>query len=200
MASRLRIFISAGPDLETEREVVGKAIASLPVSLGWEIKYTPIHGEPSDLAFQAVKSCDFYALLLGRDITAPVGSELHAARKTGKSIAAFLKEVPHTPAAQVFVRQTPVKWRQFQNEEVLRSLLQKAVVDQILGQADSCRITVADWEALSTLSARLDEEVPEEKEEITPRHGGAGSDAVIISPQRDLPSVGVPIERRRDSF
>jgi hypothetical protein len=199
VGSRLRIFISAGPDLETEREVVGKAIASLPVSLGWVIKYTPIHGELSDSAFEAVRSCDFYALLLGRDIAAPVGSELRVARQTGKRIAAFLKEVPRTPAAQVFVRQSLARWRQFGNEEALRSLLQKAVVDQILGQADLYRITVADWEALSTLSARLAEEVPEENEEITPGHGGAGSDAVIISPQRDLPSEGVPIERRRDS-
>jgi hypothetical protein len=200
VASRLRIFISAGPDLETEREVVGKAIASLPVSLGWVITYTPIHGEPSDSAFQAVESCDLYALLLGTDITAPVGSELWVARQTGKSIASFLKEVPHTPAALVFVRQSSLKWRSFQNDEALSSLLQKAVVDQILGQPDLFRVTVADWEALSTLSARLGEEVPEEKEEITPPHGGAGSDAVIISPHRDLPSEGVPIERRRDSF
>jgi hypothetical protein len=199
VASRWRIFISAGPDLESEREVVGKAIASLPVSPGWVIKYTPVHGEPSDSAFQAVESCDFYALLLGRDITAPVGSELRVARTTGKRIAAFLKEVSHTPAAQVFARQSPVKWRPFRTEDVLRFLLQKAVVDQILREADSSRITVADWEALSALSARLDEEVPEETEEITPRHGGAGSDAVIISPQRDLPSGGVPIERRRNS-
>jgi hypothetical protein len=199
MASRWRIFISAGPDLETEREVVGKAIANLPVSLGWVIKYTPIHGDPSDSVLQAVESCDFYALLLGRDITAPVGSELRVARTTGKRTAAFLKEVPHTPAAQVFVKQSPVEWRPFRTEEVLRSLLQKAVVDQILREADSSRLTVADWEALSALSARLNEEVPEETEGTTPRHGGAGSDAIIISPQRDLPAGGVPIERRRES-
>jgi hypothetical protein len=188
----LRIFISAGPDLETEREVLGKAIAGLPVSLGWVIKYTPIHGELSNSTFDAVESSDFYALLLGRDITAPVGSELWVARQTGKRIAAFLKKVPHTPAAQVFVRQSPLRWREFGNDEALRSLLQKAVVDQILARADSYRITVADWEALSTLSARLAEEIREEKEEISPGHGGAGSDAVIISPQRDLPSEGGP--------
>ena len=200
MASRLRIFISAGPDLETEREAVGKAIASLPVSLGWVIKYTPVHGEPSDSTFQAVEACDLYALLLGRDISAPVGSELHVARKTGKRTAAFLKEVPHTPAAQIFVRQSALRWRPFQDEDVLRSLFQKAVADQILAQADSWPITVSDWEALSALSARLDEQSPEEKEETTARLRGAGSDAVIISPERDLPSEGVPIGRRQDSL
>jgi len=199
VASRWRIFISAGPDLQSEREVVGKAIANLPVSLGWVIKYTPIHGEPSHSAFQAVESCDFYALLLGRDITAPVGSELRVARTTGKTIAALLKEVPHTPAAQVFVKESPVRWTPFRTEDALRPLFQKTLVEQILQVADASRLTIAEWEALSALSARLTEELPEEKEEMTPRHGGAGSDAVILSPQRDLPSGGVPIRRQRDS-
>ena len=38
MANRLHMFISVRPDLDSEREVVGQAIASLPMSLGWEIR------------------------------------------------------------------------------------------------------------------------------------------------------------------
>ena len=196
MASRLRIFISAGPDLETEREVVGKAIASLPVSLGWVIKYTPIHGEPSDPASQAVESCDFYALLLGRDITAPVGSELRVARTTGKRIAAFLKEVPHTPAAQVFLKDSPVQWKEFKDADDLGPLLQRSLVEQILQRPNAYRISVADWEALSALSAELEKEaLRQRKPEDAPSGGGAGSDAVIIAPGRDLPSEGVLVEK-----
>ena len=199
MASRLRIFISAGPDLEIEREVIGKAIASLPISLGWVIKYTPIRGEPSDPASSAVELCDFYALLLGLDITAPVGSELYTARKTGKSTAAFLKEGPRTSAARVFVKQSAVKWKPFSNEESLRSLLQKSIVDQILKRPEAYGMTIVDWEALSALAVELTEESSKQHEAITPLYGGAGSDAVIVSPLRDLPSGGVPIEKDHDS-
>ena len=199
MASRLRIFISAGPDLEIEREVVGKAIATLPVSLGWVIKYTPIRGEPSDPASSAVELCDFYALLLGSDITAPVGSELYTAKQTSKTIAAFLKECPRTAAARVFVKQSPVEWKRFSNEENLRSLLQKSIVDQILKRPEAYGMTIADWEALSALAVELTEEASKQHEAISPLHGGAGSNAVIVSPLRDLPSGGVPIEREHDS-
>ena len=59
MASRLSIFVSAGPDLEIEREVVGKAIAGLPVSVGWVIKYTPLPGEVADPSMEAVATCEF---------------------------------------------------------------------------------------------------------------------------------------------
>jgi hypothetical protein len=171
------------------------------VSLGWVIKYTPIHGEPSDLAFQAVESCDFYALLLGRDITAPMGSELYVARQSGKRIMAFVREVPHTPAARVFLKDSPVQWKEFKDADDLGPLLQRALVEQILQRPNAYRMTVADWEALSALSAELEQEASRQrKREDAPRAGGAGGNAVIVAPGRDLPSEGVLIEKpRRDS-
>ena len=201
MGARLRIFISVGPDLGTEREVVGKAIAALPVSSGWIIKYTPTHGETADPAMEAVAACDFYALLLGRDVTAPMGSELYVARQTGKRIMAFVGEVPHTPAARVFLRESPVSWTEFENPGDLGPLLQKALVEQILERPEAFRITVADWEALSALSAGLEKQAASQhKREDAPRGGGAGGDAVIVAPGRDLPSEGVLVENpRRDS-
>jgi hypothetical protein len=199
MADRLRIFVSVGPDLEAEREVVGQAIASLPISLGWEIKYTPFRGERSDPSAEVVANCDFYALLLGADISAPMGSELRTAMTTGKRIIAFLKEGPRTAAARFFARQSGVAWMRFGNEESLRRPLQKSVVGQILEAPEEYRITVADWEALSALSAELEEEPSRGREEATPWHGGAGGDAVIVSPERDLPSEGVLIGGGHDS-
>jgi hypothetical protein len=195
MAHRLRTFISSGPDLLTEREVVGQAIAGLPITLGWVIKYTPERQQPWETIKAAVEACDFYALLLGSDISAPVGSELDVARSAGKRISAFLKGVPRTPAAQVFMKQSPVHWRHFRGVEELVSLIQKAIVDQILELPETYGITVADWEALSTLSHKLGEEAPEQRSGDTPLHGGAGSNAVIVAPGRDLPSQGVTIEK-----
>jgi hypothetical protein len=196
MSNRLRIFISAGPDLESEREVVGKAIASLPVSVGWVINYTPIGGHPTDPAMKSVVDCDFYALLLGRDIAAPMGSELYVAQHTGKAVVAFVKDVPRTPAARVFLRKAPLEWKEFQQPEDLRPLLHKAVIEQILQRPEAYHISVADWEALSALSAELEETSSGEKKKgEPPGTGGAGSDAVIVAPGRDLPSGGVLVEK-----
>jgi hypothetical protein len=201
MADRLRIFISVGVDLEAEREAVGKAIAALPVYIGWIVKYTPTHGESADPAMEAVAACDFYALLLGRDVTAPMGSELYVARQSGKRIMAFVREVPHTPAARVFLKESPVQWKEFKDADDLGPLLQRSLVEQILQRPDAYRMTVADWEALSALSAELEQEASRQrKREDAPRGGGAGGDAVIVAPGRDLPSQGVLIEKpRRDS-
>lgn len=198
MGARLRIFISVGPDLETEREVVGKAIAALLVSSGWVIKYTPTRGESAGPAMEAVAACDFYALLLGRDVAAPMGLELYLARQTGKRIMAFVRAVPHTPAARVFLRESPVSWKEFEDPADLGPLLQEALVEQILQCPDAYRIRIADWEALSFLSTELEKQASSrQKREDAPRRGGAGGDAVIVAPGADLPSEGVLVEKPR---
>jgi hypothetical protein len=200
LTSRLKIFVSVGPDLEMEREVVGKAIAELPLSVGWVIKHTPLARESADPTMEEVATCDFYSLLLGADITAPVGAELHVARKAGKRIVAFLKEVPRTPAAYVFVKHLSEEWQRFAGERELKRLFQRALIDQILERPEHHGITVADWEALSLLSAELaDETLLESREEASPRRGGAGSDAVIVAPGRDVPAGGVLIEKKEGS-
>jgi hypothetical protein len=198
--SRLSIFVSAGPDLEIEREVVGKAIAALPVSVGWLIKYTPLPGEAADPSMEAVANCDFYALLLGADITAPVGAELHVARRAGKKIMALLSDVHRTPAAYVFLRRLPEEWQRFSGERELRRLFQKALVEQILERPETYGMTLADWEALSALPSELaDEALPDEEGDVAVRPGGAGSDAVLVAPGRDLPSDGVLVGGGQDS-
>jgi hypothetical protein len=197
VANRLRIFISAVPDLEVEREVIGKAIASLPVSLGWVIKHTPGRAEPLAPALQAVAASHFYMLLLGKDIRAPVGSELHIARQSGKRILAFTKDGPRTPAAHIFIRNASLEWNHFRSDDELRPLVQAALAGQILEGAHAYGISPIDWETLSAFLAESKErEVLErEAEEIAPGYRGAGSDAVILAPSRDLPSDGVLIEK-----
>ena len=68
MATRVRLFISAGPDQEPTRELLGRALAEMPVNIGWFIKRTP--------DVDSVAECHLFALLLGSDIWAPVGLEL----------------------------------------------------------------------------------------------------------------------------
>ena len=198
MTGRLQIFISMGPDLEMEREVLGKVIAELPLSVGWVIKHTPLGGEPGDPAMEAVSACDFYALLVGADITAPMGAELYVARRSGKRIVALLKETSRTPAAYVFVKQLPEEWQRFSEQRELERLFRRSLVDQILERPEGLGIDVADWEALSVLSTELvDEASPHDEEEAVRPDGGAGGDAVIVSPTRDVPSGGVLIEKKK---
>ena len=71
MTDRVRVFISAGPELEPEREAIARGLARFPINLGWEIKRTPRPEEAVDL--KAVQGCDFFVMLFASDIRAPVG-------------------------------------------------------------------------------------------------------------------------------
>lgn len=190
MAERLRLFVSAGPDLEAEREIIGQAVARLPVSLGWTIKRTPKRGEPLPPALEAVRACDFYVLLLSTDIRAPVGLELITAHRARKTILAFLKEeTARTPAARVFIRDAQVSWTPFHSGQELEILIQKALARRILEDAEIYAISPVEWETLSALVEQpsykeMDKQGPEES-------GGAGGGGVIIAPGRNLPAGGV---------
>ncbi|MBL7183221.1 MAG: hypothetical protein ISS50_02095 [Anaerolineae bacterium] len=190
MAERLRLFVSAGPDLEAEREIIGQAVARLPVSLGWTIKRTPRRGEPLAPALEAVRACDFYVLLLGTDIRAPVGLELITAQRARKTTLAFLREeTARTPAARVFIRDAQIIWTSFHSGQELETLIQKALAQRILEGAASYAISPVEWE---TLSALVEQPSPKETAELElVEAGGAGGGGVIIAPGRDLPPGGV---------
>jgi hypothetical protein len=190
MAERLRLFVSAGPDLEAEREIIGQAVARLPVSLGWTIKRTPKQGEPLAPALEAVRTCDFYVLLLGTDIRAPVGLELITAQRAQKTTLAFLKEeTARTPAARVFTREAQVSWTPFHTGQELEALIQKALAQQILERADPYAISPVEWETLSALVEQPSHEKMAEQE--PGEASGAAGGGVIIAPGHDLPPGGV---------
>ncbi|MFN2166442.1 MAG: hypothetical protein ACK2U9_09285, partial [Anaerolineae bacterium] len=100
MPRPIRLFVSASADLEAERDAIGRLVAALPVTLGWEIGRTPLPGsEPDQVTVHvAPYDCDLYIFVLGRDITAPAGSEWDEARRVQHPILALLKRVPRTPA------------------------------------------------------------------------------------------------------
>jgi hypothetical protein len=187
MANRVRLFVTAAPDLEPEREAIGKAIAQLPVSLGWEIKRTPQPGEPLTPALKAVVDCDFYVFLLGTDVTAPVGVEWDAALEAGKTPLAFLKDAPHTPAAQAFARfaeRSGVRWTPFGDSQELGVLVQETLARRILDRA----------EALSGFLEKPRQKEGQVSEEAVQEPWGAGGGGVILAPGRDLPPGGVLVE------
>ena len=191
MASRLRLFVSAAPDLEAEREVIGQAVAELPVSLGWAIKRTPKRGEPLTPALEAVEACDFYVLLFATDIRAPVGLEFYAARRAGKAQLAFLKDATRTPAARIFIRAAKVDWITFRSDEELKALIQKALAQLMLERAQAFALNLNDLEMLSAFLEGLGRE---EEARLPEEARGAREGGVIIAPGRDVPPGGVLVE------
>ncbi len=183
MATRVRLFISAGPAEEPAREILGRALAELPVNVGWVIKRTP--------DVDAVPESHLFALILGADIVAPVGLELWWARRTGKPILAYLAEGGRTPAGQVFYQENALlDWKRYADLPALRRAFIKDVCRFLLAHTEQYGVTVAEAETLRSLLATQEKPATPAgpaTEPTPPRATGAGGGGVILAPGKDEP-------------
>jgi hypothetical protein len=196
-AHRLRLFVSAGPDLEMEHEAIGQAVARIPApSLGWAIGRTPRRGEPQFVPWDELAAADFYALLLGSDIQAPVGAELWAARRAGKRVLAFRKNVLRTQAAEAFARDAGVDWVEYEAVSQVACEIQIALVREILARGPVGELWPLEHE---TLRGFLEKLRAGEMEMLSPeQEGGAGGGGVILVPGKDLPPGGVLVDSEKE--
>ncbi|MGC8779644.1 MAG: hypothetical protein ACP5UQ_02155 [Anaerolineae bacterium] len=182
MASQVRLFISAGPDQEPARELLGRALAEFPVNVGWVIKRTP--------DVDSVAESHLFLLLLGADITAPVGLELYWARRTEKPIFAYRMEVNRTPAGQVFIQENiGLDWRRCRDLAALRRHVMADLSRFLLNNVERYGITVMEVERLHAYIAALEKAAAQSAEEVpAPKPAGAGGGGVILAPGKDEPA------------
>ena len=181
MATRVRIFISAAPGEDPARELLGRALAELPVNIGWVIKRTP--------DVDSVAECHLYALVLGTDIWAPVGLELWWARRTEKPILAYAADagrIPsgRTPAGQAFRQENAfLDWKRFTDLPALRRVFLRDVCRFLLLHSDRYGVTVVESETLRGFVAQLEQPpIPLPIGKAT----GAGGGGVILAPGKDV--------------
>lgn len=182
------IYISAASDLMAEREALARMIADLPVTLPWRIGQSPVEAEP--VGAEAVANADLYFVIMGADIRAPVGLELHLARRAGQSIVGFAKQgVAYTPAGQIFMKETKltIGWRAFKTANDLSRQVQRIIIEYLLRQAVRYALTPVEG---AQLQQRLTTDTPADQ----PNAAGAGHSAVILSRERFMPSEGIVIE------
>jgi len=198
MVDTLLLYISAAPDLQTERDVLGRAVTEIPVTLAWRILQSPLRGEPPDL--EAVAQADLHLLVLGGDIRAPIGLEWQVARGAGRLPALFLKQdAPRTPAAHAFARYLGehFTWQAYKDNLDLRLQALKLIAGHILERTVYYALSpdelerLRDWrEALEAGKAAQVDETPGGAGGA----GGAGESSLIFSRERYVPSQGVLIQ------
>ena len=176
MAEKLRLFVSATSDLESSRAVIGRAIADLPVQIGVEIRRTPIHGAASDDIFELIANVDRAYFLLGRDITAPAGTEWYLGWKLERSIVPMAATVRRTPAAQEFVRNFPGEWTRFRSHVELARLVTADLVRILNHPTNRYGLTVHDLELLKLHTARMRAQTPD----VGGEPGGAEGGGVLL--------------------
>jgi hypothetical protein len=172
MAEKLRLFVSATHDLEASRAVIGRAVAELPVNIGVEIRRTPSQGAAYDDIFELIANVDRAYFLLGRDITAPAGTEWYLGWKLERSIMPMAAAVRRTPAAQEFVRNFPGEWTRFRSHAELARLVTVDLVRILNHPTNRYGLTVNDFELLKLHTARMMRQAPEMRGEPGGAEGG----------------------------
>ncbi len=193
MPVQVRLFISAGPELNPARELLGQGLAAFPVNVGWVIKRTP--------DIDSVAECHLFVVLLGADITAPVGLELWWARRTEKPIFAYRAEGAWTPAGRVFFQDNAdLDWRRCGDPVTLQRLVLTDLSRFLLAHADRYGVTLLEIERLRLYIAELEkvistsnrQPIPEMRSKIVQgiiegEITGAGGGGVILAPGKDQP-------------
>ena len=170
-----------------EREALAQMIATLPVALPRHIVQTPAEAEPIDL--ESLRTANLYFLIMGADIRAPVGLELHTAQQAGQSVAAYFKQnIPYTPAGQVFTRQARLNWQPFSDATNLSRQIRQIIVKYLLQQAITYALTPTEIAQLERI-----QHTPEPQEQNAQAEG-TGHSAVLLSPERYIPSEGIIVE------
>ncbi len=152
MARAIRLFVSSSPDLAPEREVLGQAVAALPVSVGWEIKHTPRGSEDALEAATFLDGCDFVVCVLGADFAAPMGYEWQRAQSGGAVVLAYAKRELQSPSAQAALRETALTCQPFGGPQELAALVTRALARGLLDRAERFGLELSEVEPLVRLA------------------------------------------------
>ncbi len=193
MSKAVLFYISAASDLDSEREILGRALADVPGDLDFRVVQSPDGNGLVDV--DAIASADVHVVVMGGDIRAPVGLEWQLARQAGRRPVVFLRyDTLRTPAGQDFVRYVArfQMWEPFYSGTMLRSKVLMLLADHILAHAvrhglaadEIVRLHV--WrDALATSPQAVDEAT----------RGGAGESSIVLSRRRIVTAGGVVIEK-----
>ncbi len=187
MAETLRLFVSATKDLETERAVIGRAVAELPVTIGIEIRRTPVTGAAYEDIYELIANCDRVYFLMGHDISAPSGAEWFTAWKLERSVLALRLAGLSTPAGQDFVRLLPSGWQRFRNGDELGRIVTLDLINMLNHPTNRYGLTVTELEMLNTHRQRVNK--TRQKEIVDP--GGAEGGGILLDLGHREPDTGV---------
>jgi hypothetical protein len=186
MPTQVRLFVSAAPDLDPARELLGRELAELPINVGWVIKRTP--------DVDSVAECHLFVILLGSDIWAPLGLELYWARRTEKPILSYKVAIPPTPAGHVFWQENhDLGWTNFADLPALRRAFVRDIGRFLLEHSERYGLTLLEVETLTAYMHNLDQIA---RAKVPAKATGAGGGGVILAPGKDeLPGTHVIGER-----
>ena len=179
MTTELSIYVSAAPEMDLECELLGQRLARLAQSVRWTIKRTPSSREHVNPDLDMLAHSQFYLILLGQDIVAPMGVELRAAQAHGLAVLAYRSthRVP-TPAASVFAHQASLEWRPYTTPQQFALDFERRLIRMLIEGTPGYGLSLQDIQALAERLQEIQE--PEQTERAEESRRGAGQGGIIL--------------------
>ena len=178
MDNELAIYVSASAEMDAECELLGQLLAEITRSTRWIIKRTPGLHENANPDTPALNRSQFYLILLGMDVTAPIGVELVAAKEARIPTLAYRRTSSlATPAAAFFAHNAGVTWKRYESPQGFIRDLEQTLITRLVEGTPGYGLNLSDIEDLSARLQRL-KRGEEETSEDTRR--GAGRGGVIL--------------------
>jgi len=178
MEKTLGLYVSASSEMDAECELLGQLLAGMPRAVKWVIKRTPGRGESGNPDLVALEASSFYLILLGMDITAPIGVEWLAAQKAGMAVFAYRKiSVPASPAASYFIGRSGIAWEHYRTPQEFIRHFERALINQLIKGTPGYGLELADIEELAARLQALEKEAGSLEGE---ERRGAGRGGVIF--------------------
>jgi hypothetical protein len=184
MEKEIALYISAAAEMDAECELVGQLLAGMPKAIRWNIKRTPAPYEPANPDLVALRGSQFYLILLGMDIVAPMGVEWLAARTAGLAILAFRHTgVASSPAAAVFERNSGLAWDSYQTPQEFIAQFERAFITRLIQGSPGYGLEIEDLEALATRLKALQSSEAASSSQGTAQEErrGAGRGGIILA-------------------
>ena len=178
MEKELGVYISASIEMDPECELLGQLLAETPKSIQWVIKRTPTAHEEANPDLELLRNSHFYLLLLGMDITAPIGVELRAALESGATVLAYRDPGRLlSPAGSAFVRNTRFTWHPYRTPQDFVQKFERTLITLLLDGTPGYGLELRDIEELAQRLKTLDQG----REQSEDERQGAGRGGVILA-------------------
>jgi hypothetical protein len=189
MVDTFNLFVSASNDLLDERELVGHLVTELPVTLGWQINFSPSGKDSSSKKF--VQEADFHLIIFGVDIRAPIGYEWQLSRSIGRFPLILVRDnIARTIAGVDYLRHISgyPNLLHYTSMADFRTVFLTSIGKNLLDKANYFDLNSREFEETKNFLDEIKDVEPNLVDKVT------GEDSIILTRERFMPKNGVLLQ------